>query len=94
MPAIGDLDGARQSLRSRRPVTTATITRQDLDLGMIGELGGNGGDFPVGQQCHDPPPLKIADNRSIAMIAAKNPVIDAGHIDGFGAQAGSAPYDP
>ena len=94
MPAIGDLEGVRQSLRSRLPVTTATITRQDPDLGMIGKPGGNCRHFTVRQQRHDPPPFKIADDRSIAMIAAKGPIIDAGHIDSFGMQVGSAPDDP
>jgi hypothetical protein len=43
---------------------------------MIGKPGGNCRHFAVWQQCNDPPPFKIADDRSIAMIAAKGPIID------------------
>jgi hypothetical protein len=38
---------------------------------MIGKPGGNCRHFTVWQQRHDPPPFKITDDRSIAMIAAK-----------------------
>jgi hypothetical protein len=94
MPAIGDLNGTRQSSCSRLSVTTAAITSQYPDLRMISKPGGNCRHFSVRQQRHDPPPLKIADDRSIAMIAAKGPVIDARGIDSFSGQAGSASNHP
>ena len=94
MPAIGDLDGTRQSSCSSFCVTSAAITSQDPNLGMISKPGGNCRDLAVWKQRYDPPPLKIADDRSIAVIAAKGPIIDAGHIDNFSGQAGSAPDDP
>jgi hypothetical protein len=61
---------------------------------MIAKPSGNCRDLAVWQQRHDAPPLKIADDRSIAVIATKGPIIDAGNIDSFGGQAGSAPDDP
>jgi hypothetical protein len=48
----------------------------------------------VGQQRHDPPPLQIADDRSVAMVLAEGPVINAGNDHRLGWRTGSSPDNP
>jgi hypothetical protein len=44
---------------------------------MIGELGSNCRDLAIWQQRHNPSSLEIADNRSVAAIASKSPIVNA-----------------
>ena len=93
MPAICDLDGVGQSARGCLTVAAAAIARHDLDPGMPGKPGLDRRDLAVGQELHDPAPLQIADDRSIAMISAKGPVIDPDGGERLGSRAGLAPHD-
>ncbi|MCP1850212.1 hypothetical protein ACVI1K_007734 [Bradyrhizobium sp. USDA 4508] len=44
---------------------------------MFSEPSSNGRDLPIWQQRHNPSSLEIADNRSVAAIASKSPIINA-----------------
>src|SRR5664280_356670 len=61
---------------------------------MVVEPRSNRGDFPIRQERHDAPTLKVADDRAIAMVPPPGPVIDADHLESLGWQRGAAPHHP
>ena len=77
MPAVRDLDGARQGMCSRLAAACATIAGHDRDPGMPTEPRGHGGDLTIRQQCDRTPTLEVDDNRSIAAVASERLVVDA-----------------
>jgi hypothetical protein len=64
------------------------------DPGMIGEPDPNCRDLAIGQQRHDPSPLEIADNRFVAAIASKSPIVDADDGQGIGSRGCPASDNP
>ena len=78
----------------RLSVSAAAVSRDDVDLGMISEPRLDGGDITVAQQRHDPPPLKVVDDRAVAVVAAQRPVIDADNARTIRLEADSPPHDP
>jgi hypothetical protein len=94
MPAISDLYGVRQRPGGRLTITAAAIAGHDLDPGMIGEPGSNRRDLAIWQQRHDPSLLKVADNRSVAAIASKGPIVDANDGQRIGSWRRPPPYNP
>ena len=50
-------------------------------------------DLAIRKQRHHLSPLQIADNRAIAMISAKSPIIDADSRRSLRWRAGSSPHD-
>ena len=71
MPTVGDLNGVGEGLLSRQPVTAAAIPRDDADLRLGGEPDLGGGGLAVRKERNRLSPLKIADQRPIALVAAK-----------------------
>jgi hypothetical protein len=57
-------------------VPAAAIARDDTNAGPCRKPSFNGGGLAAGQNIDDAMPLKIADDRSIAMPALPRPVID------------------
>jgi hypothetical protein len=49
MPAVGDLNGVRQSSGGCLAITAPTIAGHDLDPGMVGETGLNCCDLAIWQ---------------------------------------------
>jgi hypothetical protein len=93
VPAVGDLKGVRERLGGRLSVTAASVARHDFDLGMRAEPGFDGGPLSIGQERHDTPPLQIADDRPVAMVAAEGPVVDADHAQASDVGPRTAPND-
>lgn len=93
VPTGGDLDGLRQRLR-HHPVTAAAVAQDNFDLGMIGDPRLHGRNLAVGQERHGSPPLQIVNDRSVAMISAPRPIVDAGDIQLVIRQVRSQPHDP
>jgi hypothetical protein len=60
---------------------------------MAGEPGLNGRGLTIRQQGYDTPTLKIADNRSVAVIAPECPVIDAHHFQWLRPRMRATPHD-
>jgi hypothetical protein len=54
----------------------------------------DGRHFAIGQERHDTAALKIANDRSIAMVSAEGPVVDADHVQRSGVCAGAPAYNP
>jgi len=79
MPAVCNLGGVRQRFRRRHGIASAAIAGDNSDLWLASEPGLRGGGLPVGQETDWPPPFEIADDRSIALVAAPRPVVDADH---------------
>jgi hypothetical protein len=61
---------------------------------MIGEPGSNCRDLAIWKQGYDPPPLEIADNRSVAAIASKGPIVDADDGQRIGSSGRPPSYNP
>jgi hypothetical protein len=61
---------------------------------MIGEPRSNCRDLAIWQQGYDPPPLEIADNRSVTAIASKGPIVDADDGQRIGSSGCPPSYNP
>jgi len=59
---------------------------------MVGEPCLNRCRLPIRQQGHDTPPLKVADNRCVTVIAPDSPVIDANDRQWLGARKCPPPH--
>ncbi|ESY77166.1 hypothetical protein X739_33350 [Mesorhizobium sp. LNHC220B00] len=94
MPAVGDPNRFGQRLRSRFTVTAAAVARDGFDLRMVGEPGLDGGNLTIRQQCHDPPPLQITDDRAVTMAATEGPIINADNFERICLQTGPSPHHP
>jgi len=94
MPAVGDLERVGQRFGRSLAVAAAAVARHDPDLRVRREPSPHRCSLAVGQQRHDPPPLQIADDRSVAMVLAEGPVINTGNDKGLGRRAGPSPDDP
>ena len=77
MPTVGDLICVWESSCDGLRISTATVSCDDLDLGLLAQPGLGGRLFPVGQQCDCPSAFKIANDGAISMIASPGPVINA-----------------
>jgi hypothetical protein len=84
MPTIRDLDRFGQCLGDRLTVSAAAIARHHTDAGPRRKPGFNGGGLAVGQNIDNAMPLKIADDRSIAMPTLPRLVIDPNVTGRFG----------
>lgn len=79
VPAVGNLDGLRQSPRHRLSVATTTGTGDCVDLLLMVEPGFRCRRLPVRKQDDRPAAFEVADNRAVAVIAPPREVIDADH---------------
>jgi hypothetical protein len=61
---------------------------------MIGEPRSNCRDLAIWKQGYDPPPLEIADNRSVTAIASKGPIVDADDGQRMGSSGCPPSYNP
>jgi hypothetical protein len=77
MPTVGDLICVWESSCDGLRISTATVSCDDLDLGLLDQPGLGGRLFPVGQQCDCPSAFKIANDGAVSMIASPGPVINA-----------------
>jgi hypothetical protein len=93
MPSIGDLHRGGQRSGGRLAIAAAAITRDDLDAGVGGQPSLHRRDLAIRKQRHNLSPLQVADNRAIAAISPKSPIIDAGKRWGLNWRAGSSPHD-
>src|SRR6202163_3186152 len=59
---------------------------------MTGEPSLNRRHLPVGQEGHDASSLQVADDCSIAVVTSESPVVDANHVQRFGAWASSSSH--
>ncbi len=94
VPAIGDLDGARQRLCSGLAIAPSAVTRDDPDLRTTAKPSLHRCDLAIGKQRHDPPPLQVTDNRSIAVVSSESPIVNAGDDDRISPWAASSAHDP
>ena len=94
VPAVCDLDGIRQRLVRGLAIPAAAIARHDPDRWELGKPSLHRCLLTVGQQRHDPPPLQIADDCSVAIVPAEGPVIDARNDQRLAPSAGSSADDP
>lgn len=94
MPTISHLDGVRNRPGRSLTVSAAAITRDDLDLRMLGKPSLHGGRFPVRQQRHDPPSLQITYDCPVTVIPAEGPVIDTHNHQRIEWHHGSSSHDP
>jgi hypothetical protein len=81
VPAIGDLGGVGERLRGSFTVSAAAVPSDDGNLLMLFKPSRGGRRFAVGEQRHRPTPFEIADNRSVAVIAAPRPIINADDVE-------------
>ena len=79
MPAVGDLDGLRQSVSDGLAVAAAPITRDDLDCGALRQPRLRCGLFAVLQQGHDTVALEVADQGTVAVATSPREVVNADH---------------
>ena len=79
MPPVGDLDRLRQRLGRGQSVATASIPSDDLDLRLVGKPGLRRRRLAIRQQCNRLAPLKVADDRPIALVAPPGPVVNPDH---------------
>jgi hypothetical protein len=93
MPSIGDLHRGAQRSGDRFAIAPAAITRDDVDAGMSGQPSLRRRDLAIRKQRHDLSPLQIADNRAIAVVSPKSPIIDAGNRWSLSWRPGSSPHD-
>jgi hypothetical protein len=61
---------------------------------MIGEPSSNCRDFAIWQQRHNPSSLEIADDRSVAAIASKGPIVDADNGQRISSKRCPPSYNP
>src|SRR5690606_25650841 len=76
-PPICDLQRRRPTLCSRRPVTAAAISGDDLDRRPRRQPCRDRGRLPVRQKIDHAPPLQVADQRPVAVPLAPRPVVYA-----------------
>ena len=90
VPTIGDLYGLGRTLGCGVAVARATIPGNELDAGVIAQLGGTGATRAIRQECNDAATLKITDNSAVLASLAPGPVVNADRAQGF-ARAARAP---
>jgi hypothetical protein len=61
---------------------------------MISVPRSNCSDLAIWKQGYNPPPLKIADNRSVTAIASKGPIVDADDGQRMGSSGCPPSYNP
>ena len=77
MPAVGDLDGMGKRPLGRDRVAASTIPGDDANLRLMRQPGLSRHGLPIGQKCDRPPPLKVADQRAVAVVTSPRPIVDA-----------------
>ncbi len=75
VPAIGDLDGARQRSCRRQGVAAAAIARDDSNLGLSRQPRLSRGNFPDRQKTDDLTAFKIADHGPVSLVLPPGPVV-------------------
>ncbi len=75
MPAICDLQSLGTTLRGRRAVAAAAIPGDDLDRRPRRKPCRDRGRLSIRQQIDHAPPLKVTDQRAVAMPLAPRPVV-------------------
>jgi hypothetical protein len=58
-------------------IAVTAITQHNPDLGTLFQLNLIVGSLPIGQQRHNPSPLQLTDNRSVAVVPLESPIICA-----------------
>ena len=77
MPAVGDLDGMGKRPLGRDRVAASTIPGDDANLRLMRQPGLSRHGLPIGQKCDRPTPLKVADQRAVAVVTSPRPIVDA-----------------
>lgn len=77
MPAIGDLHRLRQGARDGAPIAAVAVTGDDFNSRPGAQPRLHRRRLTVWKEIDHPPPLKIADQRSVALSLAPGPVVDA-----------------
>ena len=82
MKAVSNLRRLRRAQTGASGIVAATVTANDLNLGMLTAPGGKGLLGTVGQQINDAMPFQIEQNRARAMTPSEGEVIHAQNRDG------------
>ena len=93
MPAISDLDRLRKRTGDSFAISAAAVAGDNGNLLMPFEPGCGRRRFAVWQQRHRPTAFEVADDRSVALVAAPRPVVDADDIERLSRYVGSSTYD-
>lgn len=76
MTTVGNLGRIRKRFEDCLPVSAVSVTSDDFDLRMLTQPGSDRRRLAIRQQFDDGTPLKIADQRPIALSLAPGPVVD------------------
>ena len=77
MPSICDLNCLWQGTRNGTTIATVAVSGDNLDIGMGTEPGFDRGWLAIWKQVDHLPPLKIANQCSVALATPPGPIVDA-----------------
>lgn len=93
VPTINDLGRLRKRPGNSFTVSAAAVTSDNGNLLMPFEPGCGRCRLTIRQQCHRPMAFEVANNRSIALVPAPRPIVDADDIERLSRYVGSSAYD-